>query len=142
MPEDEGLIAGTAPSDHLEVVYPVKLYETLFVHGYEMRVTHRDEMPVTHVNEMRVTHGYEALVAHLTEMPVDPMGRPPVGVLEMPALLWLPAVQNGSVEILHEVATADCFQGKAVCEKDREQEQELLEDIHSATSEDLPLNKL
>ncbi|MNE99226.1 hypothetical protein D3C80_1978720 [compost metagenome] len=74
----------------------------------------------------------------MNEMSVDPMGRPPVEVLEMPGLLWLPTVQHGSVGILTEAATAGCFQGEAVCEKDREQEQELLEDTHSATSKGPP----
>ena len=84
---------------------------------------------------MSVAHWYEMPVAHWHEMPVSRMKRARVEMLELPALLWLPADQNGRVRILTEAATADCLQGEAACQKPRDQEQELFEDTHSATSD-------
>jgi hypothetical protein len=162
VPGTEGLIAEPGPSDHLEVVHPVDRYEVPVIHWYEMPVIHWYEMPVVHWHEMPVIHWhempvvhwyekpvvhwyevpvihwYEIPVVHWHEMPVLHMKRAPVEMLELPALLWLPTDQNGRVRILIEAATADCLQGEAACQKPRDQEQELLEDTHSATSDGPP----
>ncbi|CAI8773396.1 Histo-blood group ABO system transferase-like [Pseudomonas sp. IT-196MI5] len=114
VPGTEALIAEPGPPDHLEAVYPVDRYEVPVVHWYEMPAVHWCEMPVSH------------------------MKRATVEMVELPALLCLPTGQNGRVRILTEAATADCLQGKAACQKPRDQEQELLEDTHSATSDGPP----
>ncbi|MGF6558659.1 hypothetical protein ABIA48_005039 [Pseudomonas sp. S30_BP2TU TE3576] len=138
VPGTEGLIAEPGPSDHLEVVHPVDRYEVPVIHWHEMPVVHWYEVPVIHWHEMPVAHWYEMPVVHWYEMPVLHMKRAPVEMLELPALLWLPTDQNGRVRILIETATADCLQGEAACQKPRNQEQELLEDTHSATSDGPP----
>jgi len=130
MPGTEGLIADTGPADHLEVVHPVDRYEVPIIHWYEM--------PVVDWYEMSVVDWYEMPVAHWHEMPVSHMKRATVEMLELPALLWLLTDQNGRVRILIEAATADCLQGEAACQKPHGQEQELLEDTHSATSDGPP----
>ncbi|WP_158273932.1 hypothetical protein [Pseudomonas sp. GV085] len=150
VPGTEALIAEPGPSDHLEAVYPVDRYEVLVVHWYEMPVVHWYEMPAVHWyemlavhwREMPAVHWYEMLAVHWREMPVSHMKRATVEMVELPALLWLPTDQNGRVRILTEAATADCLQGEAACQKPRDQEQELLEDTHSATSDGPPHTKL
>jgi len=122
VPGTEALIAEPGPSDHLEAVYPVDRYEVPVVHWYEVPAVHWHEMPAVHWREMPVSH----------------MKRRTVEMVELPALLWLPTDQNGRVRILTEAATADCLQGEAACQKPRDQEQELPEDTHSATSNGPP----
>ncbi|WP_223513300.1 hypothetical protein [Pseudomonas sp. GL-B-19] len=138
VPGTERLIADPGPSDHLEAVHPVDRYEVPVINWYEMPVIDWYEMPVVHWHEMPVDHWYEMPVVHWHEMPVFHMKRAPVEMVELPALLWLPTDQNGRVRILTEAATADCLQGEAACQKTRDQEQELLEDTHSATSDGPP----
>ncbi|MGW8467095.1 hypothetical protein [Pseudomonas sp. CLCA07] len=84
VPGTEGLIAAPGPSDHLEAVHPVDRYEVSVIHWYEM--------PVVHWYEMSVVHWYK--------MPVSHMKRARVGMVELPALVWLPTDQNGRVRIL------------------------------------------
>lgn len=142
VPGTEGLIADSGPSDHLEAVHPVDRYEVPVVHWHEMLAVHWYEMPAVHWYEMLAVHWHEMPAVHWHEMPVSHMKRAPVEMLELPALLWLPTDQNGRVRILTEAATADCLQGEAACQKPRDQEQELLEDTHSATSDGPPYTKL
>ena len=162
MPGIEGLVTDPGPSDHLEAVHLVDRYEVPIIHWYEMLVVDWYEMPGVHWYEMpvvdwyempvvdlyempvvdwyemSVVDWYEMPVVHWYEMPVSHMKRATVEMVELPALLWLPTDQNGRVRILIEVATADCLKGKAACQKPRNQEQELLEDTHSATSDGPP----
>ncbi|WP_158090070.1 hypothetical protein [Pseudomonas sp. B28(2017)] len=138
LPGIEGLVADPVPSDHLEAVRSVDQYDVPVIHWYELSVAYWYEIPVVHWHEMPVAHWYEMPTSHWYEMPVSHMKRARVKMVELPALLWLPTDQNGRVRIFSEAATADCLQREAACQKPRDQEQELFEDTHSATSDGPP----